>query len=119
MSEGIKLFNDEKVRVKWDSEIEEYLIISGVNNLGELITEINKYQEASKGLDILEIELKNLKIGLEKTKEQLEIRETKIRRKLGSIGFENVNLLEVEDILKELEEKLELRDEINRKKMSR
>lgn len=24
MSEGIKLFNDEKVRVKWDSEIEEY-----------------------------------------------------------------------------------------------
>ncbi|MBP3916641.1 AAA family ATPase [Clostridium sp.] len=112
-----ELLSLEKAIDEYDivnSEIEEYLIISGVNNLGELITEINKYQEASKGLDILEIELKNLKIGLEKTKEQLEIRETKIRRKLGSIGFENVNLLEVEDILKELEEKLELRDEINR-----
>ena len=55
-----------------------------------------------------------MKSGLQKTKEQLEIREKKIRRKLGSIGFDNINILEVEDILKELEEKLELRDEINR-----
>lgn len=97
-----------------NAEIEQYLRISGVNNLEKLITEINKYQEESKGVDILEIELKNLKIGLEKTKEQLEIKEGKIIRKLCSIGFENINLLEVENILKELEEKLELRDEINR-----
>lgn len=97
-----------------NNEIEKYLRISEVDNLGELISEINKYQEASKGLDILKIELKNLKSGLQKTKEQLEIREKKIRRKLGSIGFDNINILEVEDILKELEEKLELRDEINR-----
>lgn len=97
-----------------NDEIEEYLNISGTNDLGELITEVNKYQETSKGLDILEIELKNLKIGLEKTKEQLAIRERKIREKLFSIGFENINILEVEDILKELEEKLNLRDEINR-----
>lgn len=97
-----------------NAEIEGYLNISGANNLGELITEVNKYQEASKGLDILEIELKNLKIGLEKTKEQLVIKERKIREKLCSIGFENINVLEVEDILKELEEKLNLRDEINR-----
>lgn len=103
---------DEYVMV--NSEIEEYLNISGTNDLGELINEVNKYQQSSKGLDILEIELKNLKIGLEKTKEQLIIRERKIRGKLGSIGFENINILGVEDILKELEDKLELRDEINR-----
>ena len=97
-----------------NDEIEEYLNISGTNDLGELINEVNKYQQSSKGLDILEIELKNLKIGLEKTKEQLIIRERKIRGKLGSIGFENINILGVEDISKELEDKLELRDEINR-----
>ena len=97
-----------------NAEIEGYLNISGANDLGELITEVNKYQEESKGLDILELELKNLRIGLEKTKEQLEIRERKIRVKLSSIGFENISILEVEDILNELEEKLELRDEINR-----
>ena len=97
-----------------NDEIEEYLNISGTNDLGELITEVNKYQQSFKGLDILEIELKNLKSALEKTKEQLIIRERKIRGKLGSIGFENINILGVEDILKELEDKLELRDEINR-----
>ena len=97
-----------------NDEIEEYLNISGTNDLGELINEVNKYQQSSKGLDILEIELKNFKIGLEKTKEQLIIRERKIRGKLGSIGFENINILGVEDILKELEDKLQLRDEINR-----
>lgn len=112
-----ELLSLEKAIDEYDiinSEIEGYLNISSANNLGELKDEINKYQEASKGLDILEIELKNLKSGLEKTKEQMEIRERKIRVKLGSIGFENIKLLEVEDILKELEEKLELRDEINR-----
>ena len=47
-----------------NDEIEEYLNISGTNDLGELINEVNKYQQSSKGLDILEIELKNLKIFL-------------------------------------------------------
>ena len=113
----MELLNLEKAIDEYDivnAEVEGYLNISGKNDLVDLITEVNKYQELSKGLDILEIELKNLKIALEKTKEQLAIRERKIRGKLSSIGFENINILEVEDILKELEEKLELRDEINR-----
>ena len=112
-----ELLNLEKAIGEYDlvnAEVEGYLNISGTNDLVDLITEVNKYQEVSKDLDILEIELKNLKIALEKTKEQLAIRERKIRGKLSSIGFENINILEVEDILKELEEKLEFRDEINR-----
>lgn len=112
-----ELLDLEKAISEYDTvndEIEKYLNISGTNDLGELINEVNKYQQSSKGLDILEIELKNFKIGLEKTKEQLIIRERKIRGKLGSIGFENINILGVEDILKELEDKLQLRDEINR-----
>ena len=112
-----KLLDLEKAIDEYDivnNEIKEYLNISGTNNLMELITEVNKYKEASKGLDILEIELKNLNIGLEKSKEQLLIRDRKIRKKLSSIGFENISILEVEDILNELEKKLKLREEINR-----
>lgn len=112
-----KLLDLEKAIDEYDiinNEVKEYLNISGTNNLMELITEVNKYKEASKGLDILEIELKNLNIGLEKSKEQLLIRDKKIRKKLSSIGFENISILEVEDILNELEKKLELREEINR-----
>lgn len=112
-----KLLDLEKAIDEYDivnNEIKEYLNISGTNNLMELITEVNKYKEASKGLDILEIELKNLNIGLEKSKEQLLIRDRKIRKKLSSIGFENISILEVEDILNELEKKLKFREEINR-----
>ena len=112
-----KLLDLEKAIDEYDivnNEIKEYLNISATNNLMELITEVNKYKEASKGLDILEIELKNLNIGLEKSKEQLLIRDRKIRKKLSSIGFENISILEVEDILNELEKKLKFREEINR-----
>lgn len=97
-----------------NKDINRYLTISRVDNLEKLIDDVNKYEESYKGLDILEIEMKNLKIGLERIIEQLEIREQKIKAKLKIIGFENIDLLEVEDILNELEEKLKLREEINK-----
>lgn len=112
-----KLLDLDKAINEYDSvnkDINEYLIIAGLDNLEQLINDVNKYEEAYKGLDILEIEFKNLKLSLEKIREQLEIREQKIRRKLRNIGFENIDLLEVEDILNELEEKLKLREEINK-----
>lgn len=97
-----------------NKDINRYLTISRVDNLEKLINDVNKYEESYKGLDILEIEMKNLKIGLERIIEQLEIREQKMKAKLKIIGFENIDLLEVEDILNELEEKLKLREEINK-----
>ena len=97
-----------------NKDINRYLTISRVDNLEKLINDVNKYEESYKGLDVLEIEMKNLKIGLERIIEQLEIREQKIKAKLKIIGFENIDLLEVEDILNELEEKLKLREEINK-----
>lgn len=101
-----------------NKDINRYLTISRVDNLEKLINDVNKYEESYKGLDILEIEMKNLKIGLERIIEQLEIREQKIKAKLKIIGFENIDLLEVEDILNELEEKLKLREEINKSLVS-
>ena len=104
----------QKKLLDLDKAINRYLTISRVDNLEKLINDVNKYEESYKGLDILEIEMKNLKIGLERIIEQLEIREQKIKAKLKIIGFENIDLLEVEDILNELEEKLKLREEINK-----
>lgn len=112
-----KLLDLDKAINEYESvnkDINGYLSISRVDNLEKLINDVNKYEESYKGLDILEIELKNLKISLERIIEQLEIREQKIKGKLKVIGFENIDLLEVEDILNELEEKLKLREEINK-----
>ncbi|WP_195986302.1 AAA family ATPase [Clostridium sp. D53t1_180928_C8] len=112
-----KLLDLDKAINEYDSigkEINRYLTISRIDNLEQLIKDVNKYEESYKGLDILEIELKNLKLNLERIIEQLEIREKKVKRKLKSIGFDNIDLLEVEEILDELEEKLKLRAEINK-----
>ena len=97
-----------------NSEIEEYLRISSLNSLEKLISEIHKYKELSKGFTNLEIELSNLKNSLNRTKEQLLIREEKLNKSLSSIGFNNVNLVDVDEIIKELENKLRKRDEINK-----
>ena len=97
-----------------NSEIEEYLRISSLNSLEKLISEIHKYKELSKGFTNLEIELSNLKNSINRTKEQLLIREEKLNKSLSSIGFNNVNLVDVDEIIKELENKLRKRDEINK-----
>ena len=97
-----------------NEEIEDYLRISSINSLEELIVNVKKYNYEAKGFINLEVELNNIKNNLNKTMEQLLIREDKIRNSLLSIGFENIDILEVDEILKELEDKLILRDEVNR-----
>lgn len=97
-----------------NNKIEEYLRISSLNSLEKLIAEIYKYKELSKGFTSLEIEVSNLKNSLNRTNEQLLIREEKLNKSLSSIGFNNVNLVDVDEIIKELEDKLRKRDEINK-----
>ena len=95
-----------------DNEINNYLEISNISNLELLITKINEYKELLKEIDILQLELRSLKNNLNKTNAQLQMRYNNITRKLSSIGFKNINILDVQELLNELEEKLDLRDEI-------
>lgn len=112
-----ELLSLDKALIEYDEvndEINKYLSVSSVNDLIGLINEVKKYNEASKSFVSLEIEWNNLKVNLNKTKEQLLDREKKLRASLSTIGFESINLLEISDILEELEEKLILRDDINK-----
>lgn len=97
-----------------NEEIKDYLRISSISSLEELIANVKRYNYEAKGTINLEVEINNLKNNFNKTIEQLLIREDRIRKKLLLIGFENIDILEVDQILKELEEKLNLRDGINR-----
>ena len=62
----------------------------------------------------MEIELNNLKSSLNRTKEQLLIREEKLKRNLESIGFKNINISEIDEIINEIEEKIKKRDEVSK-----
>lgn len=108
LDKAIKEYNEV------NEERDNYLRISSISSLEELIANVKRYNYEAKGFMNLEIEINNLKNNLNKTMEQLSIREDKIRKNLLSIGFENIEILEVDEILKELEDKLILRDEVNR-----
>lgn len=97
-----------------NEEIKDYLRISSMSSLEELMANVKMYNHESKDFINLEVEINNLKNNLNKTMEQLSIRENKIRKNLSLIGFENINILEVDEVLKELENKLNLRQQINR-----
>ena len=95
---------DERENIK--EEINNYLRIASVDSIDKLIKEIYKYKEDFKEVNNLEIELNNLKSSLNRTKEQLLIREEKLKRNLESIGFKNINISEIDEIIKEIEEKI-------------
>lgn len=95
-------------------EIKYYLRISSMESLEELIANVKRYNYEAKDFINLEMEINNQKNNLNKTIEQLSIREEKMRKNLLLIGFENIDILDVDEIIKELENKLKLRDEINR-----
>ena len=94
---------DERENIK--EEINNYLRIASVDSIDKLIKEIYKYNEDFKEVNNLEIELNNLKSSLNRTKEQLLIREEKLKRNLESIGFKNINISEIDEIINEIEEK--------------
>lgn len=97
-----------------NEEIKWYLRMSSMDSLEELIANIKKYNYEAKDFINLEVEINGLKNNLNKTMDQLSIREDKIRKNLLLIGFENIDILEVDEVLKEVENKLNLRNEINR-----
>ena len=103
---------DERENIK--EEINNYLRIASVDSIDKLIKEIYKYKEDFKEVNNLEIELNNLKSSLNRTKEQLLIREEKLKRNLESIGFKNINISEIDEIINEIEEKIKKRDEISK-----
>ena len=92
---------DERENIK--EEINNYLRIASVDSIDKLIKEIYKYKEDFKEVNNLEIELNNLKSSLNRTKEQLLIREEKLKRNLESIGFKNINISEIDEIINEIE----------------
>ena len=91
---------DERENIK--EEINNYLRIASVDSIDKLIKEIYKYKEDFKEVNNLEIELNNLKSSLNRTKEQLLIREEKLKRNLESIGFKNINISEIDEIINEI-----------------
>lgn len=98
--------------IEINEEINKYVAISKCDGLDSLISDVYKYKKESKSFMEIEIQVNNLKAMQEKTMEQLSRLERAIKGKLESVGFINIEMKSIEDILNELENKVRAREDI-------
>ena len=73
---------------------------------------LSKYEEISKEVLSIKIDIEKEEKSIEKLDKELSIREKRIREKLEYIGLEKIDLYELEEKLLEIKDKIKQRDEI-------
>lgn len=103
---------------KVNNDIKRYLYIAKLDGIDELIDKIKKYKELHKEFKVLQIELNGISDTLENILHDISKSENEIKKKLKSIGFENVDLVRVNKILEELEDKIKSREDVMKRLVS-
>ena len=88
--------------------------LAETDNKDLVIDMFNKYDEFNKKLLSLKVEITKEEKSILKTKDELKIREDRIRGKLEEIGLKDIDLYELEEKLLEIKEKVVQREEIIR-----
>lgn len=92
--------------------ISNILEVSEAKDINEVILMFAKYEEVNKEVLALKIDIEKEEKSIEKLKNELDIREKRIREKLDNVGLSDIELSEVEEKLLELKEKLKQREDI-------
>lgn len=95
-------------------EIERILELSNSKNLNEVLEKIAKYEFSNKEVLSLQIEVKKERESLNRLEKELDVREERIREKLKVLGIVNIDLIELEEKLREIKEKLIQREDLRR-----
>lgn len=85
-----------------------------VSTVQDLISALDKYDEVKEDLLRLEIQLKKDEESLVRIEGELSIREERIREKLSLIGLRDIDLIDLEDSLLKLRDKLIKRRDIKK-----
>lgn len=111
----IKFLNIETVKENYKNNeefINNILILANTDDINKVIGMISKYEEISKEVLSIKIDIEKEEKSIEKLDKELSIREKRIREKLEYIGLENIDLYELEEKLLEIKDKIKQRDEI-------
>lgn len=95
-------------------EIEDILNVCDSKDLSEVLDKISKYELENKEILSFKIEVEKDKEAIDRLKNELHIREDRIRDKLKRLGLSDIDLIELEEKLKEIKEKLIQRDDLRR-----
>lgn len=111
----IKFLNIETVKENYKNNeefINKILILANTDDINKVIGMLSKYEEISKEVLSIKIDIEKEEKSIEKLDKELSIREKRIREKLEYIGLENIDLYELEERLLEIKDKIKQRDEI-------
>ncbi|MCI6692313.1 MULTISPECIES: AAA family ATPase [unclassified Clostridium] len=111
----IKFLNIETVKENYKNNeefINKILILANTDDINKVIGMLSKYEEISKEVLSIKIDIEKEEKSIEKLDKELSIREKRIREKLEYIGLENIDLYELEEKLLEIKDKIKQRDEI-------
>lgn len=92
--------------------INNILEAAEARDISEVILMFAKYEEVNKEVLALKIDIEKEEKSIEKLKNELDIREKRIRERLDNIGLSNIELSELEEKLLDLKEKLKQREDI-------
>lgn len=111
----IKFLNIDTVKENYKNNeefINKILILANTDDINKVIGMLSKYEEISKEVLSIKIDIEKEEKSIEKLDKELSIREKRIREKLEYIGLENIDLYELEEKLLEIKDKIKQRDEI-------
>ncbi|MDY6228567.1 MAG: AAA family ATPase [Clostridium sp.] len=111
----IKFLNIDTVKENYKNNeefINKILILANTDDINKVIGMLSKYEEISKEVLSIKIDIEKEEKSIEKLDKELSIREKRIREKLEYIGLENIDLYELEERLLEIKDKIKQRDEI-------
>lgn len=111
----VKFLNIDVVKENFrknEDFINNILKLANTDDINKVIGMISQYEEISKEVLSIKIDIDKEEKSIEKLNRELAIREKRIREKLEYIGLENIDLYELEEKLLEIKEKIKQRDEI-------
>lgn len=111
----VKFLNIDVVKENYkrnEDFINNILKLANTDDINKVIGMISQYEEISKEVLSIKIDIDKEEKSIEKLNRELAIREKRIREKLEYIGLENIDLYELEEKLLEIKEKIKQRDEI-------
>lgn len=111
----VKFLNIDVVKENYkrnEDFINNILKLANTDDINKVIGMISQYEEISKEVLSIKIDIDKEEKSIEKLNRELAIREKRIIEKLEYIGLENIDLYELEEKLLEIKEKIKQRDEI-------
>lgn len=112
LEEANKKFNLNK------EKIDSYLKISKRDDIDDLIEDINRFEEINKSYSALRYEIKSVKEAMEEFDNQIELKKNEISEKLIEVGLGDISILELEEKLRELKDKINQKEEIAKRLFS-